>query len=90
MPLRRFIRNLLNGNLRGLIHKRSHFTHEGNPKVAYGSKKSAEKAAKKMFEKRGVYFSNYKCMYCDGYHLGKNWKTRKALEEAKKETDGNS
>jgi hypothetical protein len=84
LPLKRFMRNLLNGNLRGLVHKRSHMTHEGNAKISYGSKKSAEKAAKKMMEKKGVYFSNYKCLYCDGWHLGKNWQTRKALE------DGNS
>lgn len=25
-----------------------------------------------MTAKRNVWFSNYKCLYCDGYHLGKN------------------
>jgi hypothetical protein len=89
MPLRRFIRNLLKGNLLGLIHKRSHFRHEGQAKVAYGSKKTAEKAAKKMKEKQGVYFSNYKCFYCDGYHLGKNWESRKEAESKTLE-NGNS
>ena len=25
-----------------------------------------------MMRKKGVYFSNYKCVWCDGYHIGKN------------------
>lgn len=72
LPWRRLLRNLMKGHILGLFHKRSHFRHDGTPKVSYGSKASAEKAAKKMQEKQGVYFSNYKCMRCDGYHLGKN------------------
>lgn len=72
LPLRRLIRNLWKGHLRGLVHERSHMTHSGQPKVAYGSKASAEKAATKMMAKTGNYFSNYKCLFCDGYHLGKN------------------
>ena len=28
--------------------------------------------AKKKAKKKGVHFSNYKCIYCDKYHLGKN------------------
>lgn len=85
MPLGRFLRNLMKGNFRGLLHKRSHYRHEGQAKIAYGSKASAQKAAKKMTEKTGVYFSNYKCLYCDGYHLGKNWQTK--LEIDGKERD---
>jgi hypothetical protein len=72
MPLSRFIRNLIKGQLFGLISKRSHLRGDGQPKVKYNSKESATKAAKKMKEKQGVYFSNYKCLWCDGYHLGKN------------------
>lgn len=72
LPLSRLIRNIRNGNIYGLFHKRSHFRDGGQEKVSYGSKESALKAAKKMQEKKGIYFSNYKCMYCDGYHLGKN------------------
>jgi hypothetical protein len=38
----------------------------------YNTKASAEKAARAMTEKHGVWFSNYKCLHCDGYHVGKN------------------
>jgi len=72
MPLSRFIRNLRKGHVLGLFHKRSHFTFEGKEKVSYGSKESATKAAQKMREKKGTYYSNYKCIFCDGYHLGRN------------------
>ncbi len=72
LPLARLLRNTLNGNLRGLVHVRSHQNHDGRPKVAYGSKASAIRAAESMMRKHGGYFSNYKCMRCDGYHIGKN------------------
>lgn len=71
-PFTRFIRNLRKGHLIGLFSKRSHENANGKPKIAYGSKASAKKAAEAMAKKRGVYFSNYKCVHCDGYHIGKN------------------
>jgi hypothetical protein len=71
-PFTRFIRNLRKGHLFGLVNKRSHFRDTGQPKVMYNTKASAQKAAAAMTKKRGVYFSNYKCLFCDGYHLGKN------------------
>ena len=72
MPFSRFVRNLFKGHVLGLFHKRSHFTIEGKPKVSYGSKETAVKVSAKMKEKRGFYYSIYKCIYCDGYHLGRN------------------
>ena len=72
LPLARLIRNLRKGHLIGLFNKRSHENANGKPKISYGSKASAMKAADAMTKKRGVYFSNYKCVYCDGYHIGKN------------------
>jgi len=30
-----------------------------------------------MSKKHGVHFSNYKCIFCDGYHLGKNRDNKK-------------
>lgn len=72
LPLRRLVRNLRNGNVLGLFHPRSHLTYSGTPKIAYSSKASAQKAAAKMQQKHGHYFSNYKCLLCDGYHIGKN------------------
>jgi len=83
-PLRRFIRNFfVTGNGWGLISKRSHYRDHGATKVAYRTKASAEKAAMKMSEKHGVYFSNYKCIYCDGYHLGKNRDNKAKLVSSK-------
>lgn len=72
MPLSRLWRNIRKGHLLGLIHERSHFTHGGTPKVSYSSKKSADRAATKMREKYGHWYSNYKCLHCDGFHVGKN------------------
>jgi len=72
MPLSRFIRNLRKGHVLGLFSKRSHYTFAGKEKVSYGSKATAIKSAEKMREKNGTYYSNYKCIYCDGYHLGRN------------------
>lgn len=72
MPLSRFIRNLRKGHVLGLFHERSHFTSEGKVKVSYSSKSSAIRAAEKMSQKNSVHYSNYKCIYCDGYHLGRN------------------
>ena len=72
LPISRFIRNLRKGHLIGLFSRRSHENTDGKPKISYGSKESAQKAANAMMKKRGLYFSNYKCVWCDGYHIGKN------------------
>jgi hypothetical protein len=73
LPWKRFWHNtVVTGNALGLFHKRSHLKEDGTPKIAYPTKESANKAAEKMSAKRGVHFSNYKCLFCDGYHLGKN------------------
>ena len=74
MPLKHFIKNFfITGNAKGLFHINSHINaSNGQPKVAYGSYESAQKAAIKMEEKRGCHFSVYKCIYCDGWHIGKN------------------
>ena len=49
----------------------------GKPKVMYskqGAKKAAEQMSKKISERenQNIHFSYYKCMYCDGWHIGKN------------------
>jgi len=80
LPLRRLIRNLKQGHVFGLFHARSHLTEIGTTKVAYKSKVSAQKAASAMMRKKGVYFSTYKCMRCDGFHLGKN-RDNKVLQD---------
>lgn len=72
MPFTRLVRNLVKGHVLGLFHRRSHYREDGTAKIAYNSKETAKKSAQKMQEKHGAYFSNYKCIFCDGYHLGKN------------------
>lgn len=72
LPVTRLLKNLWKGHLLGLFHLRSHQNESGKPKVAYPTKLSATKAAEAMKKKRGVHFSNYKCIHCDGYHIGKN------------------
>ena len=72
LPFSRLLRNLRKGHLVGLFSKRSHENADGKPKIQYGSKASATRAAEAMKKKCGVYFSNYKCVWCDGYHIGKN------------------
>jgi len=74
MPLKRFIRNFfVTRNAWGLFHKNSHISQgSGKPKVKYNTKKSAQKAALTMTKKYGGWYSNYKCLHCDGYHVGRN------------------
>ena len=46
--------------------------NDGQEKVFYPTKDKALKAAGKMTSKHGVHFSAYKCLYCDGWHVGRN------------------
>jgi hypothetical protein len=72
LPLSRLIRNTVKGHVFGLFHRRSHFREDGTPKVMYNTKETAKKVAAAMMLKNKKYYSNYKCMWCDGYHLGRN------------------
>ena len=73
-PPRRAFRNFfITGNAWGLFHINSHMRQDtGKLKVMYNTKKTALKAAESLGKKHDKHFSVYKCMYCDGYHLGKN------------------
>lgn len=56
-----------------MFHPNSHFGKlTRKPKVEYGHLHTAEKAARSMGEKWGGEFSAYKCVFCDGYHIGRN------------------
>ena len=46
--------------------------HTGKDKIMYPNIKSAKKAAEAMSKKHNTYFSFYKCLFCDGYHIRKN------------------
>jgi len=41
-------------------------------KVTYNTLESAQKAATSMGKKHNKHFSSYKCVFCDGYHIGRN------------------
>lgn len=57
----------------GIFSRYSHISRStGRPKMMYLSKSDAKKAADVMSKKYGVHFSVYKCIWCDGWHIGKN------------------
>lgn len=69
----------ITGNAWGAFSINSHINqHTGEPKQTYNHKESALKAAESMSIKQSkkygtdVHFSAYKCLFCDGYHIGKN------------------
>lgn len=72
-PLSRaYVNFFVTRNAWGMFHKRSHQREDGKEKVIYNTKISAMKAAESMNKKINKHFSVYKCIFCDGYHLGKN------------------
>lgn len=73
MPLKRFWKNLIKGHIRRKFNLRSHLRQSGQPKVMYNTKASAVKAKNDMEKKYpDKTYSYYKCVFCDGYHLGGN------------------
>lgn len=72
LPWRRFFNNFfINGNGWGLFSIHSHVNRKtGRPKVAYPSLEAANKSAESLRRKYGGKISAYKCMFCDGYHIG--------------------
>ena len=71
---KRFFYNFfVSRNAWGAFSINSHINQgSGKPKVMYNTLKTALKSAEKMSEKHGTHFSTYKCLFCDGYHIGKN------------------
>ena len=68
-----FINFFVTGNAWGAFSINSHINqHTGKPKVMYNTINSAKKSADEMSKKTGAHFSYYKCLFCDGYHVGKN------------------
>lgn len=63
----------ITGNAWGAFSVNSHINqHTGQPKVMYNTKETAQKSANVMGGKYHTHFSYYKCLFCDGYHIGKN------------------
>ena len=60
-------------NAWGAFSINSHINqHTGKPKVTYNTVAGAQKSADAMGRKCHTHFSYYKCLFCDGYHIGKN------------------
>ena len=63
----------ITGNAWGAFHIESHINQtKHTPKVTFNTLEGAQKAAEKMSKKYGKHFSSSKCLFCDGYHIGKN------------------
>lgn len=73
LPLSRMFKNfVITRNAWGLFYKSSHISSiSNNPKIMYNTKVSALRAASNMNKKTGYKFSAYKCIHCNGYHIGK-------------------
>ena len=68
-----FINFFVTRNAWGMFSINSHVNqHSGKEKVSYPSFESAKKSAEKMGAKHNTHFSVYKCVYCDGFHIGRN------------------
>ncbi|MBQ7886106.1 MAG: hypothetical protein IJ313_04340 [Clostridia bacterium] len=74
LPLRRAFRNFfITRNAWGMFSVNSHISQRsGKPKIAYPTYESAKKSALSMEKKHSKHFSVYKCVFCDGFHIGKN------------------
>ena len=74
MPMRNLLREFfVTKNAWGLFNKNSHINKiTKKQKIAYSNKKKAIKAAEAMSKKNGCKFSAYKCVFCDGWHIGKD------------------
>lgn len=60
-------------NAWGAFSLNSHINqHTHKEKVIYNTIEGAKKAANSMSKKYHTHFSYYKCLFCDGYHIGKN------------------
>ena len=74
LPLKRALRNfIITRNAWGMFSRYSHISRStGKPKIAFPTYESASSAAEQMGKKHGKHFSVYKCLFCDGFHIGKN------------------
>ena len=57
----------------GLFNRNSHISSiSGQKKVMHKTKALANKEKDRMENKTDKAFSSYKCLYCNGFHIGKN------------------
>lgn len=70
---RAFINFFITKNAWGAFSINSHINqHNNKEKVMYKTIEGAKKAAETMSKKHNTHFSYYKCLFCNGYHIGKN------------------
>lgn len=75
-------------NAFGIFSKYSHISRRsGKLKIPYPNKKVALRAAEAMGKKHGVHFSVYKCVWCDGWHIGKNAQNKITNSEVAPDTN---
>ena len=75
----------ITGNAWGAFSINSHMNqHTGKLKVMYNTKETALKSAEAMGKKHDTHFSAYKCLFCDGYHIGKNRDNKTEYDKIKK------
>ena len=74
LPLKKLFRNFfITGIGWGLFSLKSHIRQKnGRPKLIYKTKENALKVSLRMSKKIGKNFNSYKCLFCDGYHIGKS------------------
>jgi hypothetical protein len=61
-------------NAWGIFSKHSHTKKDGVEKQKYNTEASALRAAEAMQKRYEGKFACYKCMFCDGFHVGKQLK----------------
>ncbi len=66
-----FYELIIKTHIIGYITKRCHLREDGESKIMYNTRDTALKIAKRMTKKQGKIFCGYKCIWCDGYHIGK-------------------
>ena len=73
-PFKRAFKNfIITGNARGMFSINSHWRGDTKKeKVRFNTKYSASKVAESMSKKHNKHFSVYRCIFCGGYHVGKN------------------
>ena len=75
-------------NAWGAFSLNSHINqHTGQPKIPYSTVEKAQKAADKMSQRNNTHFSYYKCLFCDGYHIGKNRDNKTEYDKIKFKQD---
>jgi hypothetical protein len=56
----------------GIFSERSHLNRNGKAKIEHATKEGALKHAASLHRQNGVEYAAYKCIFCNGYHVGAN------------------